>query len=139
MSDTRQVQGLDRLVRANREAKPASIAPIPPAVDAEPAVRPSETTPRPAAKASATRKRPQPPAPTNSPKQSITVSVPADVREQSRAAFRATQHLEADESYSDYVTKALAAENERRQRVHNGGEPFAGGVNKLPSGRPLGS
>lgn len=137
MSDTRQVQGLDRLVRANREVKPESVAPDPPAV--EPAVKPVETPRRPAARTSPARKRPQPQTPANSPKQSITVSVPADVREQSRAAFRATQHLEADESYSDYVTKALAAENERRQRAHNGGEPFAGGVNKLPSGRPLGS
>lgn len=71
-------------------------------------------------------------------KKTITVSIRANVRNRSRAAYKATSHLYDDESYSDFVDKAVDAEVSRRERLHNDGNPYPGGNANLPSGRPLG-
>lgn len=67
----------------------------------------------------------------------INASIPKDLRNRSRAAYRSTQHLENDESYSDFISKAIAAEVSRREALHNGGQKYAGGEKPLSAGRPL--
>lgn len=130
---TRQIGGLARLVKANRD-------------EAAPTQASAATEPQPAQKKSARTsapKRPKtaPAAPVSSTadvgKQNVTVSLPADLRNRSRAAFRATQHLEDDESYSDFVSKAIEAEITRRETAHNGGVRYEGGDRALASGRPM--
>ena len=54
-----------------------------------------------------------------------------------RRAFRATQHLEGDRSWSDFVDKAVAAETIRRESAHNQGQAFRGPDGPLAAGRPL--
>ena len=66
-----------------------------------------------------------------------TVYITTDLRTRSRAAFKATQHLEGDASYSEMINKAIAAEVERRENEYNSGAAFAGGNEPLPMGRPL--
>ena len=76
-------------------------------------------------------------ATSSSRKSTVTVYVPEDVRARSGAAFKATQRLGDDASYSAMVTKAIAAEVGRREAACNDGAPFTGGTTPLPRGRPL--
>jgi hypothetical protein len=130
---TRQIGGLARLVKANREEVAPSPAPT------APELRQTQKKP-------ARAREPKPPkiAPAvavsstaDVGKQNVSVSLPADLRNRSRAAFRATQHLEDDESYSDFVSKAIEAEIVRREIAHNGGARYEGGDRALASGRPM--
>lgn len=131
---SRQIGGLGRLVKANRESTPPATVP--------------GITPRDAAASTkaGSKKRASGPTPERSApvsasadvgKQNVTVSIPAELRNRSRAAFRATQHLEDDESYSDFVSKAIDAEISRRETVHNNGNRYEGGDRALASGRPM--
>jgi len=52
-----------------------------------------------------------------------------------RAAFRATAHLEDDETYSDFAEKAILAEIERRETLYNKGKQYSGGAKRLAPGR----
>ena len=52
-----------------------------------------------------------------------------------RAAFRATAHLEDDETYSDFAEKAILAEIERREALYNKGKQYSGGAKRLAPGR----
>src|SRR6478752_3226781 len=52
-----------------------------------------------------------------------------------RAAFRATAHLEDDETYSDFAEKAILAEVERRETLYNKGKQYSGGAKRLAPGR----
>ena len=133
MSD--ETRTVSRLVRANRPAPttPPTAAEEPPSDKA-----PAQSRRSAPSRSRAGKERPKAAA-VATPKHSITVSVPEGTRNRSRAAFRATQHLEDDESYSDFVSKAIDAEVVRREQVHNGGDEFPGGDRNLPSGRPLGS
>lgn len=68
----------------------------------------------------------------------LNVSIPNDVRHRIRAAYRATSVVEGRRSFSDLVTAVLAAEAERLEERYNNGQPFSGGEQALPAGRPLG-
>ena len=52
------------------------------------------------------------------------------------AAFKATSHLEGDESFSAFVETALLNEAVRREQLYNGGEEFSA-AGKLQRGRPV--
>jgi hypothetical protein len=52
-----------------------------------------------------------------------------------RAAFRATAHLEDDETYSDFAEKAILAEIKRREALYNKGKQYMGGSKRLAPGR----
>jgi hypothetical protein len=52
-----------------------------------------------------------------------------------RAAFRATAHLEDDETYSDFAEKAILAEVKRREALYNKGQQYSGGAKRLAPGR----
>ena len=122
-----------RLIAANR---PALTAPSVEPVEPPPAVAPnplSLTPPAvlPAADASTVS--------TDQNRASVKVSVylPKDLRRAAVAAFKATAHLEADQSWSDMIEKAVRAEVTRRERAHNGGKPFPGGEGRLTPGRSV--
>lgn len=70
-------------------------------------------------------------------KDKLSVYVSKDLRAALRAAYRATGHLEGDDSFSALVERALQAELTRRQQTYNDGHPFATSSGRLPSGRPL--
>lgn len=120
---------LARLLKSERDAAPAQPAAEP--ADAE--ATPSET--RQTASATKPRGRKASPA-TSSRKPQVTFYLSEAVLARGRAAFRHTQNLEGDESYSHMVAKAYEAEVQRRETLYNGGKPFSGG-GPLPAGRPL--
>ncbi|MCD5348438.1 hypothetical protein [Agromyces sp. S2-1-8] len=128
---------LGRLLRENREAAPAAPAPaeVAPAVDETPA--PVAATAKPAATRAARKPKaaPKRSATADTGKGTVTFYMPNDDRARARATFKATAHLEGDESFSDFLTKAVNAEVERRELEHGG--PFAGGDTPLPTGRPM--
>ncbi|ANP74904.1 ParB family protein [Cryobacterium arcticum] len=67
----------------------------------------------------------------------MTTYLSAETRDRARATYRATSHLEGDKSWSEFVERAIQAEVERRERLHNAGEPYEGDSTPLPVGRPL--
>ncbi|WP_369828612.1 hypothetical protein [Cryobacterium sp. M91] len=67
----------------------------------------------------------------------MTTYLSAQTRYRARATYRATSHLEGDKSWSDFVERAIKAEVERRELLHNAGEPYEGDSSPLPVGRPL--
>ena len=71
------------------------------------------------------------------PTDKITTYVPRAIRERAKAAFRATGHLERDASFSDFITAAITREVERREKLHNDGQQYAGDGGRLTAGRPL--
>lgn len=71
-------------------------------------------------------------------KPSITVELPADLRERARAVFRHTKHLEGPEFFNELIAELLERECERREQLYNNGERFLGGERPLPRGRPFG-
>ncbi len=68
----------------------------------------------------------------------ITFYLSEVLRNRARAAYRVTSFTEQDSSWSHMLSKALLAEVERRERLHNVGKPFAGGAEPLTPGRPIG-
>jgi hypothetical protein len=165
MSDsppTRQIQGLQpvrggdlsRLVAANRTAvttAPEAAAEAAPTMtlravpDAQPQAQPAATVSK---TKSAERKkaRPATQAARRDPgaattKRPSNIYLSDDVRQRGQAAFRATQFVEGDGSWSEFVERAVLQEAQRREKAHNNGKPFtatgdsAGG--RLPAGRPL--
>jgi predicted glutamine amidotransferase len=67
----------------------------------------------------------------------MTTYLHSSNRDRARAAYRATNHLEGDKSWSDFVERAIVAETIRRESAHNAGEPYQGDSSPLPAGRPL--
>lgn len=130
-----QTGGVERLLKKNRP----QVSDAPDVV--EPVATAPEPTPATAPAASPSKKaRPAPAVevPTEEPKESMSVRVRKSIRARSRAAYRATSAIEADESYSDMIEKAIEAEVRRRELAHNDGKPFAANTASLPAGRPLG-
>ena len=72
-----------------------------------------------------------------SPTEKMTIYIPRVIRERAKAAFRATQNLEGDGSFSQFITTAISREIERREQIHNSGEQYRGTGDRLTSGRPL--
>lgn len=121
-----------RLIAANRPALAA--APVEPPTIAPPAVVPPSTpAPAPAAGVTGTAAS----ASRDSVSVKVSVYLPKDLRRAAVAAFKATAHLEADQSWSDMIEKAVRAEVKRREKAHNGGKPFPGGEGKLTPGRSV--
>lgn len=67
----------------------------------------------------------------------VSVYLPKGLRRAAVAAYKATAHLEGDQSWSDMIEKAVRAEVLRRQDAHNGGKPYPGGEGKLTPGRSV--
>ncbi len=68
---------------------------------------------------------------------SVTFYIPPELRNRARAAYRATSHLHGDSSWSDMIRKALLAELERRERMHNDGRSYVPDDTPLSAGRPI--
>ncbi|MGE3449609.1 MAG: hypothetical protein AB7H92_18735 [Microbacteriaceae bacterium] len=73
----------------------------------------------------------------DAPKDQMTTYIARPTRERARATFKATGHLEGDESFSSFVQTAVERELERRERLYNEGKPYAGDGGRLTAGRPL--
>ncbi len=123
-----------RLIAANRAALAA--APVEPPTIEPPPVAPSTPAPAPAADVPGTDASAVSTG-RNSASVKVSVYLPKDLRRAAVAAFKATAHLEADQSWSDMIEKAVRAEVKRRERAHNGGKPFPGGEGKLTPGRSV--
>lgn len=134
------------LLKRNRPAvatpAPAETEPAQAAVAAEDPITPTRSIP------AAARKAPQPkrtteskpsktPSTADDAKERVTAYMPARLRERAVAAFKATAHLEADDSWSDFLVRSVQTEVERREAQHNNGQPFEGTAKRLPAGRPL--
>jgi hypothetical protein len=68
----------------------------------------------------------------------ITFYVDPELRNRAREAYRSTSYAERDSTWSEMLCKALLAEVERRERLHNSGEEFLGSEHPLAPGRPIG-
>lgn len=66
----------------------------------------------------------------------VNTYIDADTRSRVVATYKATAHLEGDESFSAFVETALLNEAIRREQLHNDGEQFAAS-GKLQRGRPM--
>ncbi len=152
----RAIGGLSSLARMRGDGQTATTTPVAtperPAATADPvpqaAERPIEpvsapqtaqkpsTRPKSRAQAPRAVQRPIPLA-EGSPTEKMTTYVPRAVRERAKAAFRATSHLEGDGSFSDFITAAITREVERREKLHNDGQQYAGDGGRLSAGRPL--
>jgi hypothetical protein len=67
----------------------------------------------------------------------MTVSIPAALRNRARAAYKATSYVEGDNTWSHFVARAIEAETVRREAEHNDGEMYPSWGEKLPGGRRL--
>lgn len=70
-------------------------------------------------------------------KKQITFYIKAADRQRAKAAYQATSGQEGDQTWSDFITRALMNEVERREAAYNDGEPFPGGAQNLAPGRKL--
>ncbi|MFF1876740.1 hypothetical protein [Leifsonia sp. NPDC058230] len=75
--------------------------------------------------------------PTTSRRTTITFYLPEGLRTRARAAFRSTSFDEQDSSWSEMMNKALLAEVQRREDIHNAGQVFPGSDDPLTPGRPI--
>lgn len=73
------------------------------------------------------------------PKETITVTVRANVRRRSRTAFREANYRERVRSYSDFVERAIEREITRIEATYNDGQPLPADDEPLTPGRPTGT
>ena len=122
-----------RLIAANRRVAPTTPT-TPTAPNPESAVS-SIASPHPPA-ASAEPERTEHRNPGNAElKVKSSFYLRESTQNRARAAFRATAHLEDDETYSDFAEKAILAEIERRETLYNKGKQYSGGAKRLAPGR----
>jgi hypothetical protein len=155
-SSRRKIGGLSSLARMRGDA-PAEPVTIVPAVDEAAAPpEPARLADRPQAapggrqsprKPSAgTKSRPRssqavtaaPRAAAAASKEQMTTYISPSVRGRAQTAYEATRYLEGDASWSEFVATALERETQRREQLHNAGEPYPPRTEKLRAGRPLG-
>jgi hypothetical protein len=67
----------------------------------------------------------------------MTVSIPTSLRNRARAAYKATNYAEGDNTWSHFVAKAIEAETVRREAEHNDGAMYPSWSENLPGGRRL--
>ena len=79
---------------------------------------------------------PPTPLPDTSSKQ-VTFYMAADDLKRAKAAYTGTSGQEMDRSWSDFISRALLMEVERRERLYNDGNKFQGGTRKLAPGRKI--
>lgn len=119
-------------------AQDASPAPERPtaAASASPAAQKAST--RPKSRTQAPKPVPRPiPAADGSPTEKMTTYIDQQTRARAKAAFKATAHLEGDVSFSEFIESAIARELQRREKLYNDGQPYAGDGGRLSAGRPL--
>src|SRR4051812_34659394 len=146
----RAIGGLRSFARRRGDGQTAAAAPIAAPARTEPSTAERLVEPvgtpqqsqkpqtRPKSRTQATRAVQRPiPLAEGSPTEKMTTYVPRAVRERAKAAFRATSHLEGDGSFSDFITAAITREVERREKLHNDGQQYAGDGGRLTAGRPL--
>ena len=127
-----------RLIAANRRVAPTTPT-TPTAPNPESAVSSIASPHPPAASAEPERAEPERTEHRNPGNAELKVKSSFYLREstqnRARAAFRATAHLEDDETYSDFAEKAILAEIKRRETLYNKGRQYSGGAKRLAPGR----
>ncbi|MFB8386488.1 hypothetical protein ACFC3F_05015 [Microbacterium sp. NPDC055910] len=129
-----------RMFAANRDAETAT----PPAPEEVSAGTPAPETPKeqPTKASTAPNVRPKaqqprkPAPPAQGAQGRVNTYIDAGKRARVVAAYKATAHLEGDESFSAFVETALVNEAIRREQLHNSGNEFAA-AGKLQRGRPV--
>ncbi len=76
------------------------------------------------------------PLPDTAPKQ-VTFYMAADGLKRAKAAYTGTSGQEMDRSWSDFVSRAVLMEVERRELLYNEGNQFQGGTRNLAPGRKI--
>jgi hypothetical protein len=76
------------------------------------------------------------PVPATAPKQ-VTFYMAADDLKRAKAAYTGTSGQEMDRSWSDFISRAVLMEVERRERIYNEGNRFQGGTRNLAPGRKI--
>lgn len=150
MSDTnvRGITGLaprkvdpKRMLAANRDADPNAT----PSSSEESAAPGATETPRDAAQGAPAAPKPSTSgrtttrntaAPAQGAQGRVNSYIDAQARARVVAAYKATSHLEGDESFSAFVETALVNEAIRREELYNDGEEFVATGN-LQRGRPV--
>jgi hypothetical protein len=74
--------------------------------------------------------------PDTTPKQLTFYMARDDVR-RAKAAYTGTSGQELDRSWSDFISRAVLMEVERRERLYNEGKQFQGGTRNLAPGRKI--
>ena len=67
----------------------------------------------------------------------VSYYMPTDAVARAKAAYTATSGQENDHSWSDFITRAVLAEVERREDLYNEGERFQGNGRNLAPGRKI--
>jgi len=126
----RKVDPKNMIARNRPTTAPEAAVPVEAAPTASQSPAPAPETPR---RPKAARK------PATAPKNEqgrVNTYIDPDVRSRVVATYKATAHLEGDESFSAFVETALLNESIRREQLHNDGEPFAAS-GQLQRGRPV--
>jgi hypothetical protein len=76
------------------------------------------------------------PLPDTAPKQ-VTFYMAKDDLKRAKAAYTGTSGQELDRSWSDFISRAVLMEVERRERLYNEGDRFEGGTRNLAPGRKI--
>ncbi len=93
---------------------------------------------RPKSRAQAPRAVPRPiPGAEGKPDDKMTIYIAPGTRDRAKATYKATAHLEGDASFSAFIVDAITREVERREKLHNDGQQYAGDGGRLTAGRPL--
>ena len=78
----------------------------------------------------------QGPLPDSAPKQ-VTFYMATDDVKRAKAAYTGTSGQEMDRSWSEFISRAVLMEVERRERLYNEGQQFQGGSRNLAPGRKI--
>lgn len=76
------------------------------------------------------------PLPETAPKQ-VTFYMATDDVKRAKAAYTGTSGQEMDRSWSEFISRAVLMEVERRERLYNEGSQFQGGARNLAPGRKI--
>ncbi|MEO5779172.1 MAG: hypothetical protein ABIQ22_05280 [Arthrobacter oryzae] len=76
------------------------------------------------------------PLPDTAPKQ-VTFYMATDDVKRAKAAYTGTSSQEMDRSWSDFISRAVLMEVERRERLYNEGNQYQGGTRNLAPGRKI--
>ncbi len=78
----------------------------------------------------------QEPLHNSAPKQ-VTFYMASDDVKRAKAAYTGTSGQEMDRSWSEFISRAVLMEVERRERLYNEGQQFQGGSRNLAPGRKI--